>query len=188
MPHVLIICAWLGIGLTHAALAQVAAPNARVMADGRTWTLRNLDVTSVESWCYDDDERACVRYGRLYSWAAAGRACEALGTGWRLPTEAEWRGLARAYGGAPIDENRLATEAYDALVTGGRSGFEAVLGGGRFEAGGYSRGDAHGFYWTATEDGSGTASFLNFGKGSRGLYRQTGGQKTHAFAVRCVRD
>ena len=108
--------------------------------------------------------------------------------GWRLPTAADWTRLAQHYGGARGDDGRLGTEAYDALLTGGRSGFDAVLGGGRSGEGEYARGDAHGFYWTATESGAGTAVFYNFGKGSRGLYRQTEGEKVRAFAVRCVKD
>ena len=98
------------------------------------------------------------------------------------------RGLAQHYGGTRGDDGRLGTEAYEALLTGGRSGFDAVLGGGRSGEGEYARGDAHGFYWTATERGAGTAVFFNFGKGSRGLYRQNEGEKERAFAVRCVKD
>ncbi len=32
------------------------------------------------------------------------------------------------------------------------------------------------------------AVFFNFGKGSKGLYRQNEGEKVRAFAVRCVKD
>jgi uncharacterized protein (TIGR02145 family) len=158
------------------------------MADGKTWTMSNLDVTGVPSFCYADDESSCRRYGRLYTWDNAGKACAALGPGWRLPTDADWTGLAQHYGGTRGDDGRLGTEAYEALLVGGRSGFDAVLGGGRSGEGEYARGDAHGFYWTSTERGAGTAVFFNFGKGSKGLYRQNGGEKERAFAVRCVKD
>jgi uncharacterized protein (TIGR02145 family) len=160
----------------------------RTMADGRTWTTGNLDVTNVASFCYADDEVNCRRYGRLYTWAKARQACQTLGPGWTLPTDADWRQLAQYYGGAPGDDGRLGADAYEALMTGGRSGFDAVLGGGRSGDGEYARGDAHGFYWTATETGPATAIFYNFGKGSRGLYRQMEGEKERAFAVRCVKD
>jgi hypothetical protein len=39
--------------------------------------------------------------------------------------------------------------AYKALLIGGGSGFNALLGGGRGEGGQYARLEAHGFYWTA---------------------------------------
>jgi uncharacterized protein (TIGR02145 family) len=158
------------------------------MADGKNWTMSNLDVTGVGSFCYADDESNCRRYGRLYTWDNAGKACATLGPGWRLPTDADWTGLAQHYGGTRGDDGRLGAEAYEALLIGGRSGFDAVLGGGRSGEGEYARGDAHGFYWTATERGAGMAVFFNFGKGSKGLYRQNEGEKERAFAVRCVKD
>jgi uncharacterized protein (TIGR02145 family) len=73
-------------------------------------------------------------------------------------------------------------------MTGGRSGFGALLGGGRARNGEYARLDAHGFYWTATESDSATAQFYNFGHGTMALYRQTEGVKEQALSVRCVRD
>jgi uncharacterized protein (TIGR02145 family) len=169
------------------ALSQPTTTS-RTFADGKTWSTSNLNVTSVRSFCYAEDESNCQRYGRLYTWALAGEACATLGPGWRLPTDVEWTRLAQQYGGARGDDGRFGTAAYDALLKGGESGFDAVLGGGRSGEGEYARGGAHGFYWTATERSAGTAVFFNFGKGSRGLYRQNEGEKDRAFAVRCVKD
>jgi hypothetical protein len=56
--------------------------------------------------------------------------------------------------------------------------------GGRGVDGEYARGDAHGFYWTASECETGGACFYNFGKGGLALHRQAGGEKERAFAVR----
>jgi len=77
--------------------------------------------------------------------------------------------------------------AYKALLIGGSSGFDALLGGGRSSNGEYARQAAHGFYWTASESDSASALFYNFGHGTMSLYRQTGGEKEQAFSVRCVR-
>jgi uncharacterized protein (TIGR02145 family) len=85
----------------------------------------------------------------LYTWASAAQACTRLGTGWRLPTDDEWRQLAKAYGGLLGDsEGRAASTD---LLAGRPSGFNAVLGGNREAGGNYARLDEHGFYWTATE-------------------------------------
>src|SRR5262245_20868868 len=54
------------------------------MADGKEWMTENLDVNASPSYCYDDAELNCRRYGRLYTWESAQRACELLGEGWRL--------------------------------------------------------------------------------------------------------
>ncbi|HEY3835935.1 MAG TPA: FISUMP domain-containing protein [Bryobacteraceae bacterium] len=170
------------------AAALAWAPGSKRMADGKVWTTENLRVASVGSYCYDDREANCRQYGRLYTWESAGRACRSLGTGWRLPTDSDWRGLAKAYGGIFDDSADKGKGAYHALMAGGRSGFEAVLGGGRSENGEYGRFEAHGFYWTASEGEAGNAYYYNFGHGGLALYRQNNGEKDRAFAVRCVRE
>jgi uncharacterized protein (TIGR02145 family) len=63
-----------------------------------------------------------------------------------------------------------------------------VLGGNRSSDGQYGRLEAHGFYWTASENDAMTAPFYNFGKGSQALYRQPQGQKQMAISVRCIRE
>jgi uncharacterized protein (TIGR02145 family) len=109
-----------------------------------------------------------------------------LEDGWRLPTDDEWRQLAKRYGGVSADSDEKGKAAYKALLTGGSSGFHAVLGGGRGEDGQYARLEAHGFYWTASEIDQATGWSYNFGKGGEALHRQNGGEKGRAFSVRCV--
>lgn len=163
--------------------------SSRRMPDGKEWMTENLTVTVGQSFCYDDVELNCRRYGRLYTWESAQRACQSLGNGWRLPTDDDWRQLAKHYGGVFDDSADSGRTAYRALSVGGSSGFNALLGGGRDpDAARYARLEAHGFYWTASESGSGTAVFHNFGKGGLALYRQSDGEKQRAFSVRCVRD
>lgn len=171
--------------------ADVAAdgPPAKRMADGRQWTTRNLDVDAAPSSCYDGSAANCRKYGRLYTWDAAQRACLALGDGWRLPTNDEWRALGIAYGGIREDTADKGRAAYEALIVGGGSGFDAVHGGGRNDKDlQYQRLDAHGFYWTATETDAATAWFYNFGRNGVSMGRHAGGEKLSAFAVRCIRD
>ncbi|MCL2218882.1 MAG: fibrobacter succinogenes major paralogous domain-containing protein [Chitinispirillia bacterium] len=56
----------------------------------QTWMAENLNVKVDNSWCYDDDGDNCLKYGRLYNWDAAMKACPA---GWRLPDNADWTAL-----------------------------------------------------------------------------------------------
>jgi uncharacterized protein (TIGR02145 family) len=158
------------------------------MADGKEWTTANLNVNTPSSYCYDLAEPNCRRYGRLYTWESAQRACQSLGDGWRLPTDGEWLQMAKHYGGVGNDSPDKGKAAYGALLSGGTSGFNAVLGGNRSVEGQYDRLEAHGLYWTASANESDTAPFYNFGKGSQALYRQPQGQKQMAVSVRCVRD
>ena len=157
------------------------------MADGKEWTIANLNVNTPSSYCHGDAEANCRRYGRLYTWESAQRGCRSLGVGWRLPADDDWRQLAKKHGGLGNDSPDQGKAAYTALLSGGASGFNAVLGGNRSVDGQYERLEAHGFYWTASDDDQKSAPFYNFGKGGQGLYRQAQGQKLMAVSVRCVR-
>ena len=158
------------------------------LADGKQWTAHNLDVNIVPSYCYEDAEVNCRRYGRLYTWESAQRVCESLRDGWRLPTDEEWRQMAKHYGGVSEDSDDKGKTAYKALLAGGSAGFDALLGGGRSDDGEYARLEAHGFYWTATEIDAAHGWSYNFGRGGQALHRQSGGEKQRAFSVRCVRE
>ena len=158
------------------------------MPDGKQWTIENLHANLRSSYCYDDTDANCRQYGRLYTWDAAFQGCESLGHGWRLPTADEWRELAKSVGGVLDDSDDQARAAYAALLVGGRTGFNARLGGGRADDGQYARLHAHGFYWTATSIDSTHAWFYNFAQGGQALHRQDGGDKSRAFSVRCVRE
>jgi len=44
------------------------------MADGKESTVENLNVAIAPSYCYDDAEPHCRRYGSLYTWEKGTRA------------------------------------------------------------------------------------------------------------------
>jgi uncharacterized protein (TIGR02145 family) len=157
------------------------------LADDKEWTTANLNVDLSPSFCYDDAERNCRRYGRLYTWESAQRVCHSLGAGWRLPADREWRQMAKRYGGISDDSPDRGRTAFTALLKGGRSGFDAVLGGNRSD-GQYARLEAHGFYWTSSENDSTSAPYYNFGQNGGALHRQPDGGKQMAISVRCIRD
>ena len=83
-----------------------------------TWMAENLNYETANSYCYEDKEENCAKYGRLYTWAAAvgkteeecgfGKECN-LGNGnvqgvcpegWHLPSRDEWEKLIVA-----VDDN-----------------------------------------------------------------------------------
>ena len=187
----------LACGLVSAALERLSAQDQKAsgtmyspkrMADDKQWTTRNLDVNTVPSYCYENAEQKCHQYGRLYTWESARRVCQSLGDGWRLPTDDEWRQMAKHYGGVSEDSDDKGRAAYKALLAGGSSGFNALLGGGRSDDGQYARLEAHGFYWTSSESDQASGWYYNFGRGGQALHRQSGGEKQRAFSVRCVRE
>ena len=82
-------------------------------------------------------------------------------------------------GSAP-DSADKGKAAFTALLIGGTSGFNAVLGGNRSD-GRYARLEAHGFYWTASDNDPGSAPYYNFGKGGQALHRQPHGEKADGY-------
>jgi uncharacterized protein (TIGR02145 family) len=55
------------------------------------WMAENLNYVMEEhSWCYDNLERNCNIYGRLYNYEGALEACP---DGWHLPSDEEWKML-----------------------------------------------------------------------------------------------
>lgn len=51
------------------------------------WLAQNLNYATDSSWCYERKQSNCKKFGRLYQWEAASKACP---EGWHLPTGFEW--------------------------------------------------------------------------------------------------
>ena len=146
-----------------------------------TWMAENLNYETGGSVCYDNAPANCTKYGRLYDWDEAMRACPA---GWRLPTDGDWRiletnaGLLKATSG--WNDNGNGTDDY---------GFAALPGGlgysdGRF----YSAGDI-GYWWSATEIDANYAWYRNIRWDREYMEKfYSGGHKSFLFSVRCVQD
>jgi uncharacterized protein (TIGR02145 family) len=153
----------------------------------KLWMTMNLNIKIPASYCYDDNEDNCKRYGRLYTWNDAQKLCRTIEAGWRLPSRDEWLQLTQAYGGGNIDSTEVRKNAYQELMPSGSAQFNAMLAGGRDDSKKYGRCEAHGFYWSATAYDSSTAWFANFAKGSQALYLNNN-LKSHAHSVRCVKS
>ncbi|MEM8528190.1 MAG: FISUMP domain-containing protein [Bacteroidota bacterium] len=69
----------------------------KVMKDGKSWMIQNLNLDYKDSWCFDNNPSNCETNGRLYFQEAAEIGCRSLGPGWHLPTEDEWETLISSY-------------------------------------------------------------------------------------------
>ncbi len=66
-----------------------------VQIGNRIWMAENLNEPTEDSYCYDDNLQNCEKYGRLYSFKAAQKACPA---GWHLANSNDEREMLRVLG------------------------------------------------------------------------------------------
>ena len=153
---------------------------------GKTWMTENLNRKVGNSWCYDNKESNCKKYGRLYDWETAKTACP---SGWRLPDTADWRRLVDAAGGYSVAGKALKSKF--GWYGGGNGtdtyGFSALPGGNRYSDGGFYDAGYHGYWWTATEFSDGLAYFRIMFYSSVIVYEYNY-FKSFGFSVRSVAD
>lgn len=152
-----------------------------ISVNGVQWMSENLQLDiGTGSMCYQKDPSNCQEHGYLYTWEGAIEACASVG--WRLPTRSDWDLLVNAHSNYQ--------DAYKALVEGGKSAFDAQLGGSyqpptkRFENLGQVGG-----YWSSTEDPEmeGQAWKVGF-RSEIPSVRSEYFPKDWAFSCRCVSD
>jgi len=126
----------------------------------QVWMAENLRFKIDDSWCYGNSEDSCAKYGRLYTWEAAKKACQSIGM--RLPSRQEWEALVTVAGGTNKAGKKLKAKSGWNDYKGwndnkGRSGngtddfgFSA-LPGGFSRAGDFNDAGNSGLWWTATE-------------------------------------
>jgi len=161
-----------------------------------------LNYEAEGSVCYDNKPANCKKYGKLYNWNAAMKACP---KGWHLPSHDEWQILVDFAGGRKIAGKKLKTtsgwngdddcwedEEEDEDYSNRKSsngtdtfGFSASPGGGGGFDGHFSFGyiDYHGNWWSAGE----TWNFRLITCSSDGV-GWGGSAHDYLYSVRCLQD
>lgn len=130
-----------------------------VTFNGRIWMAENLNYASNGSLCYDNDSHNCDKYGRLYTWGQAMKACP---NGWRLPSEDEWEN-------APLG---IWNEFAGYFYVGKRTFYKK---------------DAAAYYWTKSESDSDKAFDMDLNVGSETFVKKNHSKTDVAFSVRCIK-
>ena len=145
----------------------------------QVWMAENLNYATDSSYCYQDDPANCAKYGRLYTWDAAMKACP---TGWHLPTREEWNELEETLGenvGTKLKSKEMGgTDAF---------GFNALPADGRGGNGAFFSIGSNARFWAATEYDDKLAH-NRYLRSDMSRLGSSGHGKRHAFSVRCVKD
>jgi len=151
--------------------------------------------STIEKYCYDDNEANCNEYGGLYQWDEMMQYTTQQGTqgicpnGWHIPTNDEWIVLRDYLGGWEVAGVKMKSSSgwYNNGNGTDSSGFTALPGGMLHDNGSFYYLTENVNFWSSTESSTIRAKIwgLNyeFGSLAKGSLIKTGG-----FAVRCVRD
>lgn len=154
----------------------------------QTWMAENLNFKTDSSFCYNNGETNCSKYGRLYTWAAAMTACP---SGWHLPTKAEFETLFTAVGGQSTAGKMLKSatgwEAYSGITNEDAFAFSALPAGYWGGYGAYDDEGNNAGFWSSTEGDSYYAynMVLYYDSDDADLLEYF---KDYGFSVRCLRD
>jgi uncharacterized protein (TIGR02145 family) len=177
----------------------------------QVWTARDMNYKTGKSWCYNDSDSYCEKYGRLYDWETAITVCPA---GWHLPSRAEWDALVKAVSGKAMSnddeddyKSKRACKALkaksgwrtdDGMAGNGTDdyGFAALpvgkrqavcySSGSKSDNGCYHDAGGNGDWWSATAAGDSAYIW-----GINNYFGELGGfyiNKDWGVAVRCVMD
>ena len=140
------------------------------------WMAKNLDINVPGSWYYNNNPENGKKFGRLYTYDAALKACP---KGWHLPSSAEWLVLANFLGGEDI--------AGKALKENGKSGLKLLLGGNRIKSGGFGLSGMYGCYWSSTKFDTNHAWYI-YMTDKNDFITLTYFTTSYGFSVRYVKD
>jgi uncharacterized protein (TIGR02145 family) len=174
-----------------------------VTIGSQTWMAENLNFAAEGSKCYDNKPENCEKYGRLYDWETALKACP---KGWHLHSDNEWieliNFLASNKEDVRYDEDvemgltYFSAGKYLKSKSGWRDdgngtdefGFSALPGGNGSSDGSFFKVGDFGGWWSASECED--HSYLAYSQDIYSSYDVVRGYsgKSTLLSVRCIQD
>ncbi len=159
-------------------------------AGKQAWMADNLRYQVAGSWAYDYDSVHEMKFGRLYSWETAQKACP---KGWHLPSPKEWSALIVALGGPDLaggklqDMDTLANRKDPAATGNTAKKISSLFCGIRYRDMNFSGLNLWGGCWSSASVNDSVAETYLFARGSKSVAVSTN-DKAAGMAVRCVRN
>ncbi|MDR1811237.1 MAG: PEGA domain-containing protein [Candidatus Fibromonas sp.] len=165
----------------------------------QTWMAENLNYDANGSKCYDNKPENCTKYGRLYDWNTAKKACP---SGWHLPSKGEWEVLDNAVGGEKAAGKNLKAKSgwnRNGFFNGNGTdefNFSALPGGHGNSDGSFRNIGIGGYWWSASEIGVNYAYYRSIFNSLDAAYldynnsyvSKDGNIKSSLFSIRCLLD
>ncbi|GBU25390.1 hypothetical protein R83H12_02033 [Fibrobacteria bacterium R8-3-H12] len=151
----------------------------------QVWMAQNLNYECEGSKFYKNNPENGKKYGRLYDWKTAKKACP---PGWHLPTDEEWQTLVDFAGGDKVAGKHLKAKSgwADKEEKSGNGidnyGFSALPGGRGFSDGSFDYVGYEGCWWSASEN------VIRFMLRNREIANWGSLYKDDLSSVRCVED
>lgn len=175
------------------------------------WMAENLNYKLKGSYCYENKDSNCDKYGRLYNWAMAmmvvdffnstsikqikKRGHDICPAGWHVPSNKEWKKMKYFVGKKGISHGvgiSLKSQKYwdkELRIPAGKDefGFNALPAGERYFTGQFQNLNASTQFWAANEFDANGGYFWRMTYDSR-LFEKTYESKENAVSIRCVED
>jgi len=169
-------------------------------------TVQNQGVScsSIQKYCYGDDEANCTTYGGLYQWNQA--MCNSLTegvqgicpTGWHIPTHDEFTALERAICTSdtcatdfPYDTSTTSWRGTDegtSLKTVDTTHFSGLLAGIRVAStGNFTSLSSNAYFWTSLRNND-AAWNRQLAVGNATVSRGSSGAQNGGMSVRCIQN
>ena len=160
----------------------------KVKIGQQIWMAENLNYSHTGSYCYENKVANCAKYGRLYTWSSAQRACP---SGWHLPTESEFASLMKTIADSVGDTTVVGVALKSSSEWDERNGTDdfsfSALPAGRWNYGQYIPMGKLASFWSSTDAYDGTASSINLTYDyNRPILDYV--EKDFRLSVRCVQD
>ncbi len=157
-----------------------------VDVQGMTWMAENLRYKAAQGSDYfENDSSNLRRYGLLYDWKSAQKACP---DGWRLPSGEEFQALVSYNDQKDSWKSKKSTSDSFGVQLGGMQDYEGT----------FSENEESAYFWTSTEydrDNAQYASYVLISDNpvvdvsrKEDIADIHGAEKTNKYSVRCIKS